>query len=194
LSTIAQRFTLTDLLTRAGAHIRGRRANCPKCKRQRTVSIDETRGLYHCHGAGCDFSGGAAKLARELGLARQLTGAEYREFRENQERADRAARALYEQVRARRFRVSEWVRTSGWLEVWAHERGPGNSAAWDVLEMVYRDRPALLAELAILENCGAADLLRFLSADNETRERVIKVVIERGGLYDRAGRFVDLTT
>jgi hypothetical protein len=65
--------------------------------------------------------------------------------------------------------------------------------AWDALEMVYRGRPALLAELAILENCTAADLLRFLSADIATRGRVIASVIERGGLHDSGGKFLEVS-
>jgi hypothetical protein len=77
VSATPQHFALTDLLTRAGARIRGRRADCPRCKRHRTVSFDESRGVYHCHGGGCDFSGGAVRLARELGLTQQLSGAEY---------------------------------------------------------------------------------------------------------------------
>lgn len=189
MSVALQPFALTDLLTRAGARIRGRRADCPKCKRQRTVSFDESRGVYHCHGAGCDFSGGAAKLARELGLARQLSEAEYMELRQNEERADLAARALYEQVKALRLEVSDQVRWLGRLEVRAHGAGLGHAAIWDALEMVYRDRPALLAELVILENWGAADLLGFLSANDATRGRVIAKVIERGGLYDSEGKF-----
>ena len=75
MSTTAQHFALTDLLTRAGAHIRGRRADCPRCKRQRAVSFDESRGVYHCHGSGCEFSGGTVKLAREQGLVARLTAA-----------------------------------------------------------------------------------------------------------------------
>ena len=55
--------------TRTGARIRGNgRADCPRCKRQRAVSFDESRGIHYCHGAGCDFSGGSVKLAREQGL------------------------------------------------------------------------------------------------------------------------------
>ncbi len=94
MSGTAQPFALTDLLTRAGARIRGRRADCPKCKRQRTVSFDESRGVYHCHGAGCAFSGGAETLARELGLARQLGEAEYRELRQNRKGGTSGAGAL----------------------------------------------------------------------------------------------------
>lgn len=192
MSATAHPFALTELLTRVGARIRGRgRADCPKCKRQRTVSFDESRGVYYCHGAGCAFSGGAKTLARELGLARQLGEAEYRELRQNRERADDAARALYDRVKARRLELSEQLLGLGRLEVAAHEAGVNHMATWDALEMVYRDRPALLAELAILENCGAADLIRFLSTDNATRARVIASVIERGGLYDSNGKFVE---
>src|SRR5208282_2380590 len=133
MSTLPQILCLTDLLTRAGARIRGRRADCPRCKRLRTVSFDESRGVYHCHGGGCDFSGGAVRLARELGIARQLSGAEYRELCQNQERADRAARELYGRVKARRLELSEQLRWLGRLEVLAHEAGD-HATTWDALE------------------------------------------------------------
>jgi ribosomal protein L37AE/L43A len=159
VSATAQPFALTDLLTRAGAQIRGRRVDCPRCKRQRTVSFDESRGVYHCHGAGCDFSGGAAKLAREQGLTTRLTAAEYREVCQNRERADRAARLLYKRVKARRFELSGLLHTVNDMESAAHILGPDNPATWDALAQVCGKRPGLLAELAILENCGAADLI-----------------------------------
>lgn len=191
MSATPQPFALTDLLARAGAHIRGRRADCPRCKRQRTVSFDESRGVYHCHGGGCDFSGGAGKLARELGLARHLSASEYRELLQNRERANHAAVVLYERVRARRFELMEQLRGLGRLEFGAHTK-PNHPLTWDVLSMVYRERPAALAELTILENCGAADLLQWLGADKATRERVINRVIEHGGLYDHADKFVEV--
>jgi hypothetical protein len=156
------------------------------------VSFDESKGVYHCHGAGCDFSGGAMRLARDLGLARQLSGAEYRELGQNRERANHAALVLYERVRARRFELMEELRGLGRLEVGAHEAGLDHPATWDALEIVYRDRLAILAELAILENCVAADLLRFLGADHVARGRVIASVIERGGLYDGGGKFIEV--
>lgn len=192
MSAAAQPFALTELLTRAGARIRGRRADCPRCKRQRSVSFDESRGVYHCHGAGCDFSGGVLKLARELGLAPRLSGTEYRAFVQNQERADRAARELYGHVKARRFELMEQLRWLGRLEVRAHEAGLNHPATWDALGMIYRDRPALLAELAIIENCGAAYLNRFLSERQEAREREIDGVLVRGGIWDSQGKFVEV--
>ena len=176
---------------RAGAHIRGRRADCPKCKRLRTVSFDESRGVYHCHGAGCDFSGGALTLARELGLVRPLSGAEYHELRQNQERAARAARALYDTVKARRLELMEEVRGLGRLELGAHT-APNHPLTWDSLSTVYRERPAALAELAILENCGAGDLIRFLSVPQQARDRVIGNVLMRGGVWDSQRKFVEV--
>jgi len=191
MSVVAQDFALADLLATAGARIRGRnRADCPKCKRQRTVSFDESRGVYHCHGAGCDFSGGAAKLAREQGLTTRLTVAEYRAICQERERADRAARALYEGVKARRFELLDRLHDLNRLESSAHGAGL-TEAALATLATVYRERPGILAELAVLENCGAADLARFLSADSATRESAIDRVLIHGGLHDSSGKFVE---
>lgn len=184
---------IAELLTRAGARIRGRgRADCPRCKRWRTVSFDESKGVYHCHGAACDFSGGAGTLARELGLARRLTRAEYRELCENRDLAESAARGLYRRVQTRRFELSEHLRGLDALESKAHQAGPDHPATWGALALVYQQRPGLLAELAILENAGPADLVRFASAEPELRERVIDGVLTRGGLGDPQGRFVEL--
>jgi hypothetical protein len=189
----SQELALTELLSRAGARIRGRgRADCPRCKRHRTVSFDESKSVYYCHGAACDFSGSYATLARELGLARRLTAAEYRELRENRERADRGARDLYERVRARRFELLECVRRLGQLELSAHQAGADHPATWGALALVYRERPALLAELAILENSCAADLIRFLSASPKQRAEAIDEVLMRGGLYESHRKFLDL--
>jgi len=192
MSTAAAQHGLIDLLQRAGARIRGNRADCPRCKRQRAVSLDESRGIYHCHGAACDFSGGTVKLAREQGLAARLTGAEYRELLQQRGRADRAARSLYERVRVRRFELLGYLRALGDLDSTAHRLGPDNPETWNALSAVYAERPAVLAELTILENADAADLLRFLSAEPEVREQVIDGVLMRVGLTDTYGRFVEV--
>jgi len=183
-------YDLAALLEMTGARPRGNRHDCPKCGGLRTVT--HSAEAFFCHK--CQWKGNTVSLAKELGLYQRLSPAEYREFRQNQEQADRAARVLYERVKARRFELMEELRGLGRLEVRAHEAGLDHPATWGALELVYCDRPALLAELAILEECGAADLLRFLSADNATRERVIARVIERGGLYDHADRFVEVWT
>ena len=164
MSTPRFGMALTDLLTRAGARIRGRnRADCPRCKRQRAVSFDESKAVFHCHGAGCNFSGGSGTLARELGLGRRLSPAEYREAIDNRQRADRAARLLYDRVQAWRFEFLARLRSLGRLELQAHEAGADHPATWDALALVYREQPAILAELAILEDSSAADLLQFLT-------------------------------
>jgi len=190
----AQKFTLTDLLTTAGARVRGRgRADCPRCKRQRSVSFDESRGVYYCHGAGCDFSGGAAKLANEQGLTTGLTANEYSEVCQNRHRADRAARLLYGRVKARRSELLALLHSLNEMEAAAHMFGPDDPAAWDTFGTVYGERPAVLAELAILEHCRAADLIRFLSERRDTRKRLIEGVLLRGGLWDSQGKFVEVS-
>jgi len=184
---------LAELLERAGARIRGHnRADCPRCKRQRAVSFDESKGVYHCHGQGCDFFGGTRNLARELGLYQRLSLAEYRQHRRSHERADRAARALYDRTKARRFEVLDELDGLNRLELQAHDAGTDHRATWGALAWVYAERPGVLAELAILENLGAAELLRFVSASPEERERSLETVILRGGLCDLRGRFVEV--
>lgn len=58
--------------------------------------------------------------------------------------------------------------------------------------LAYGERPALLAELAILENGEAADLLQFLSASREMLLTTIHEVLLKGGLFDLRGEFVVL--
>jgi hypothetical protein len=187
-----QEFAVTDLLERAGARLRGRgRADCPWCKRSRSVSFDDTRGVYHCHGAGCDFSGGVAKLAQQLGLARRLSSAQYRELRQNREHGDRSARALYQRVRARRLELLERLRGLRRIELRAHDAGIDHPATWGALALVYRELPALLAELALLENTGGIELVRFSCAGPERRAQAINDVLMRGGLYNSRGDFVE---
>ncbi|MGA2631353.1 MAG: hypothetical protein ABSG54_14235 [Terriglobia bacterium] len=146
--------------------------------------------MFNCHHAGCDFHGSTGTLARELGLARELSGAEYRELRQNRERADRAAWALYERAKARRFELLEELRGLGRLEAKASVAGVNHLATWDTLALAHGRRPALLAELAILENCGAADLILFLSAGSEFRAQMIEGVLMRGGpLWETSAKF-----
>jgi ribosomal protein L37AE/L43A len=185
-------YDLRALLEASGARIRGRnRADCPKCKRQRAVSFDESRGVYHCHEAGCNFSGGAGKLARELGLAQHLTAAGYRELRQEREQADRAARALYERMKARRFELLEELYTLNQLELGVHETGPENPATWDVLAQVYAERPGILAELAFLENSPAGKVLQFLNAKPAQWQAVSEAILLQGDMCDYAGKFVE---
>jgi hypothetical protein len=194
LSAIAQ-FDLASLLERAGAqpprYGRGK-WHCPKHPGSPSLSVDESKGLFNCHHAGCDFRGSTVTLSCELGLARRLTTAEYREVRQERERADRSARALYERVKARRFELSGFLHTLNDMEATAHTFGPDNPAAWDALGAVYCERPAVLAELAILENCTAEDLIRFLSDRQDARERLIEGVLVRGELWNSQEKFAEV--
>jgi len=183
-------FEIGSLLEQAGARPRGNRHDCPKCGGLRTIT--RTDECFYCHK--CQWKGNTVSLAKELGLYQRLSPAEYRELRQERERADRAARALYERVKARRFQLLDGLDTLNRLELVAHEAGRDNPATWDGLAPVYGRRPTLLAELAILENGGAADLIRFLSADNAVREWAIKRVIERGGLYGHVSEVVEVGT
>lgn len=193
MNAVHEASSITELLASAGAHIRSHgRADCPRCKRRRAVSFDVSKALYYCHGAGCDFSGGAEKLARELGLARRLSPGEREQFHRQYKRADHAARALYARVQTPRFELLEELRSLGRLETTVHSAGTDHPSTWDALALVHRGRPALLAELAILENCRAADLIRFVSASREQRAKVIDGVLMRGGLCDSRGRFVEV--
>jgi ribosomal protein L37AE/L43A len=192
MSTTAH--ALTDLLTRAGARIYGNgRADCPRCKRPRAVSFDESRGVYFCHGAGCDFSGGTAKLAREQGLAKRLTPAEYREVCDNRERADRAARAIFERVRARRSELLDNLHALNRIEQGAHTVGSGSPDVWGALALVCRERPLILAELTILEDSPPTHLIRFLAMNPEDSKREVDRVLIRGGVFDARGRFAEVT-
>jgi hypothetical protein len=180
---------LPTLLETAGAHPRGNRHDCPKCGGFRTIT--HSAEAFFCHK--CQWKGNTFTLAKELGVYRRLSSAEYQKLRQRRERAHEAAERLYAAVRVRRFELYDELRGLSRIDAGGHQAGLGYPAAWDALEMGYRNRPALLAELSILENCGAADLVKFLSADDETRGRVIARVIQRGGLYDCGGKFIEVT-
>jgi hypothetical protein len=193
MSSTPQGVPLTELLVRSGAIIRGRdRADCPRCKRPRAVSFDESKGVYHCHGAACDFSGGIAKLARELGLARALSRQEREQLDREHEEADRAARTVFERVQSERFGLLQRSRALGGADLAAHQPGADQPNTWDWLERVYRERPRILTELTILENCSANDLIRFLTAGPEQRAEIVNAVLMAGGVYDSRARFVEI--
>ena len=192
-TTAARQYALDDLLVKAGARIRGRgRADCPRCKRRRAISFDESRGVYHCHGQECDFSGGAGKLARELGLARTLSRQERERLHRQYGRADRAARALYQRVRARGFDLLQRLRALGRSELAAHQAGADRPTTWERLARVYRERPQILTELTVLENCRAADLILILTAGPEPREWMVDAVLMAGGFYNSRAQFVEI--
>ena len=190
----ATQYDLSTLLERAGAqpprYGRGK-WRCPKHGGSASLSVDLARGLFNCHHGGCHFRGSADTLARALGLVRRLSPAECCEQREARERADREARALYECVKTRRFELLDRLHSLNRLELQAHDGGPDEAATWDALATVHAERPGLLAELALLENAGAADLIRLLSPSSTARESAIASVILDGGLADSRRKFLD---
>jgi hypothetical protein len=78
----------------------------------------------------------------------------------------------------------------GRLETMVHNAGADHPATWGALALVYRDRPPILAELTILENCMAADLVRFFAASEAERSGQIGHVLLIGGVTNWEGKFV----
>jgi len=188
-------FDLADLLARAGARIRGRRADCPHCGGKRTVSYTEE--VFYCHHAGCDFRGNTFTLAKELGLARRLPKAEYLARKRDCGRERRAAEALAEQVNARRRLLATAERTMHKALAVASAAGrenPENPAVWDVMAAVYRQLPNVRAEWVLLSYGPALAVTEFLSASPRVQGEMLGAVIVRGGVFDDGGRFVEIPT
>lgn len=182
-------YGMTELLSLRGAKIRGRnRADCPGCRGFRTISF--TGEVFHCFK--CSWKGNTLTLARDLGLLRRIPQAEYQRRQQDHEMAHEAADRLYKRVRARRFELLCELHALNDLETRAHSAGPEAESIWDALITVHVRGELILAELAILENCGAADLTKFLAADTETRRKAVTQVIEWGGVYNASGRFVEV--
>jgi hypothetical protein len=184
----ATQYSIGALLEMNGARIRGRgRADCPDCKRFRSVSFKEI--AFCCHGLGCEFRGGIGALKKRLGIRREwLSPKEYRELCRKREQVDEAARRLAAAVHAQRMELVELLQDLDRLEALAHDAGASESR-WESLALVYSQLARILAELAILESASAADLARFLCAGPEMRGRIIDGVIVRGGLCDSDGKF-----
>jgi len=174
----AAQYEVGALLEKAGAHPRGNRHDCPKCGGRRTVS--HTEELFYCHK--CQWRGNAVTLAKELGIYKRLPSAEYVRLQRERERAHEAARRLATTVHARRLDLLDSLRELNRLEARVQICTP---KVWGALALVYRERPVILAELTILENASAADLVRFLTADAATREAALDRVLGAGGLREQ---------
>lgn len=157
------------------------------------MSVDLAQGLFNCHHAGCNFRGNALRLARELGLTRQLNRAEYRELCENRELADRAAQVVFECVQTQRFDLLQRLRALGRAELAATEAGGDRPTTWDSLAQIYRERPHILTELTVLENSTAGSLIRFLTAGPERRAQMVNAVLMAGGVCGSRARFVEIS-
>jgi hypothetical protein len=65
-SEIASRVEMPRLLERAGARIRGKRADCLKCTGHSRLTVSFTDEVAYCHR--CGWKANVVLLARELGL------------------------------------------------------------------------------------------------------------------------------
>jgi hypothetical protein len=167
-------MNLPALLEQAGARPRGGRYDCPDCGGRRTVAADESKGLFNCHHAGCGFKGGIGTLRKRCGLRREwLPAAEYRK----RKTAVRAAPDLYECVRLRRFELLDQLHGWNELENKARNAGPDHQATWGALALVFKQRPLIVAELAVLEDSPAPEVARFIMASNEARQKAIERVL-----------------
>jgi hypothetical protein len=167
---------------------------CPRCRSRACLSVDLARGLFHCFHDGCDFSGNALQLARQLGLTRRLSRQEFFQLRQHHERTDKMAQRLYALWKPRWFDLLDWLHQLNELIIAAQQLGPTNAVAWDALETVYSQRRAIITELMILESAPPSLLIEFLIGDTKLRHSIVDCVIFNGGLYDGEGRFVELTS
>ncbi|HEY6272470.1 MAG TPA: hypothetical protein VIX19_10815 [Terriglobales bacterium] len=156
---------LLSLLEQAGARVRGRRADCPSCKRRRAVSINPEEGVYCCHGLDCDFRGNSNLLARQLGISREwLPRREFLRRLRLERRADAMARYLYSRLQSRRFELLDEFRALDRLRHRAIAAGEGHGAFWDALAFIYQRQSVIEAELDALESASARQLIPLISA------------------------------
>ncbi len=145
--TVTAQPGVVELLEQAGAHPRGNRHDCPKCGGFRTVAHSEE--AFYCHK--CQWKGNAVTLQKELGIYQRLPSAEYRELSRKRERAHEAALRLYRAAHAHQLELREELRSLGRAELVAHEAGPDDPSAWDILGAVYQARPEIERKLDLLE-------------------------------------------
>jgi putative DNA primase/helicase len=104
MSTAAQ-YDLHALLEQSGAPPRGNSHDCPKCGGRRKIT--HTDEVFYCHK--CKWTGNAITLAKELGVYRRLSSAEYRELCQRRETGHVAARTKLEKRQAHARQVAESV-------------------------------------------------------------------------------------
>jgi hypothetical protein len=158
-------MTIRDLLWQTGARPSGRhRFDCPDCGGKSTVAVDETKGVFFCHHANCEFNGGIGTLKKRLGISRQwLPKEEYLRQKRVREYRRLQAETLYETVRSRRLSLLDELNAYNRLEWQAHDAGPGHPATWDALALVYRQQPRIEQELDFLESASAQELIQHFA-------------------------------
>lgn len=193
-ATAQVEFSLPDLLRCAGARIVSeRRADCPSCRGRRTISY--TADVFNCHHAGCGFRGSATTLARDLGLAKRLSAAERRTSARVRAQAQQAAAWLTAELRARRFALYDAHQALLSIVFGASarfRRDMSNEIAWAGLAYAYPQLDSVRAELSVLEAAPIPDRLILLKQSDSHHKEIIRRAIERGGVKDANGRFVEI--
>lgn len=196
MSTFHQ-FGFSQLVQQVGAiPLRSGRGKwgCPSCGGKACLSVNAEKQVFNCFLAGCDLHGGIGTLMRSLGLrSERISRAEYTRLYHERKRANEAAEELYERVKARQTELLDFLHRLSRAEVASYECGLEGNGVWNQLRCVYQGRPKILAELAVLEHAGAADVVRLFAADFQTRQHVFDRVLARGGLQDTAARFVEVS-
>lgn len=197
VSATAQ-FDIGVLLEMAGAkpprHARGK-WGCPECGRPAHVSVDFNKEAFKCWHAGCGFRGYRATLERRLGLSRKSTPAEQRQRRQVLNESQRAAEWLVGKLRAHRLRFTALHRRLLIVEDRAAESlrvNPQDEAAWSRLALAYSILPKVRAALAVVEDAPTRQRLAYLTAIPRERKEMLSQTVERGGLSDANGRFVEI--
>jgi hypothetical protein len=98
---------------------------------------------------------------RELGMRDDYSDEEKRRCRKATARTQKAVWRVCSVLHARRMTQASRLRELNHLEAVAREKGPVTQA-WDYLERVYRQRPAIEAELAFLETAGPREVVKIL--------------------------------
>lgn len=151
---------LSVLLEQTGARPRGNRHDCPKCGGFRTIT--HTDECFFCHR--CQWKGNAVTLAKELGIHRRISSAEYLEQSRKRQRANDAALRLFAAAHRRQLELRERLRQLGRAELFAHDSGLEDASTWEVLSRVYAERPLIEQELDALESADPAIVLESLNA------------------------------
>jgi len=189
----ATEFELAELLERAGARIVSeRRADCPRCGGRRTVSYNAD--VFNCHHAGCGFRGSVTTLARDLGLAKRLSAAQRRTVARVRAQAREATAWLSGELRARRFELYDAHQALLSIVFGASarlRRDMSDEIAWAGLAYAYPRLDPVRAELAVLESAPIPDRLILLKRSDSHQKEIIRRAIERGGVKDDNGHFVE---
>ena len=192
------RNDLERLLLLAGAKPArtGKRWDCPECGSPGHVSVDSAKEAYHCWHAGCGFRGYRRTLEKRLGIERRLTEAQRREWSKALHESQRAAEWLAEELHALHLRLAALHRRLLTMQYGAAKRlgaNADNETAWACLATAHRNLPLVHAALLLVEDAPIRQRLEYLNASPRQRKEIAWRTVERCGLIDSHGRFLELS-